>query len=128
MNNRDFTAPYVFQEFPKWVTLADGSQMLVHNADEEAVLTSADKAVLSRAAQHAANVVRAEASKKESAIAAAELAVHDAENATLPDAVDVQRGEVMRQALLGEAKSLGLNPHHKTGEDKLRAMIAEAKG
>lgn len=40
MNSRDFTAEYVFQEFPKWVTLADGSQMLVHNADEEAVLTA----------------------------------------------------------------------------------------
>lgn len=78
MNNRDFVAPYVFQEFPKWVTLADGSQMLVQNADEEAVLTAP-----------------AETSE--------------------------------RDALLAEAKALGLNPHHKTGEDKLRAMIAEAK-
>jgi hypothetical protein len=81
MNNRDFVAPYVFQEFPKWVTLADGSQMLVNNADEEAVLT----------AEHA----------------------------------DPAPNE--RDALLAEAKALGLNPHHKTGEDKLRAMIAEAK-
>lgn len=81
MNNRDFTAPYVFQEFPKWVTLADGSQMLVHNADEEAVLSA--------------------------------------------PSVPTQTNE--RDALLAEAKALGLNPHHKTGEDKLRAMIAEAK-
>lgn len=81
MNNRDFTAPYVFQEFPKWVTLADGSQMLVHNADEEAVLSAP----------------------------------------SLP----AETNE--RDALLAEAKALGLNPHHKTGEDKLRAMIAEAK-
>lgn len=27
--------PYVYQEYPKWVTLADGSQIIVHNADEE---------------------------------------------------------------------------------------------
>lgn len=79
MNNRDFTAQYVFQEYPKWVTLADGSQMLANNADEEQVLVGSP-------------------------------------------AVDE------REALLAEAKALGLNPHHKTGEDKLRAMIAEAKG
>ena len=79
MNNRDFTAPYVFQEYPKWVTLADGSQMLANNADEEQVLVGAP---------------------------------------TVDD----------REALFAEAKALGLNPHHKTGEDKLRAMIAEAKG
>ena len=79
MNNRDFTAPYVFQEYPKWVTLADGSQMLANNADEEQVLVGTPAV-----------------------------------------------GE--REALLAEAKALGLNPHHKTGEDKLRAMIAEAKG
>lgn len=78
MNNRDFTAPYVFQEFPKWVTLADGSAMLVHNADEEQVLIATP-------------------------------------------------GVSEREQLLEEAKKLGLNPHHKTGEDKLRAMIAEAR-
>jgi len=81
MNNRDFTPPYVFHEFPKWVTLADGSQMLVHDADEEAVLSAPS--------------VPAEPSERDS--------------------------------LLAQAKALGLNPHHKTGEDKLRAMIAEAK-
>jgi len=35
---------YVFVEFPKWVTLADGSQELVANADEEAALTAPVKA------------------------------------------------------------------------------------
>lgn len=35
-------AAYVFVEFPKWVTLADGSQELVQNGEEEAVLTSKD--------------------------------------------------------------------------------------
>lgn len=39
-NNREFTAPYEFREYPKWVTLADGSQILANNADEEAVLTA----------------------------------------------------------------------------------------
>jgi hypothetical protein len=37
-NMRDFQADYVFQEYPKWVTLKDGSQELAQNADEEAVL------------------------------------------------------------------------------------------
>lgn len=27
--------PYVFQEYPKWVTLADKSQIIVENAEEE---------------------------------------------------------------------------------------------
>ncbi|WP_059416166.1 hypothetical protein [Cupriavidus basilensis] len=37
-NNREFTSEYVFQEFPKWVTLADGSMLLVNSAEEEAVV------------------------------------------------------------------------------------------
>jgi hypothetical protein len=38
MNSRDFTAPYVYTEYPKWVTLPDGSAILAKNAREEAVL------------------------------------------------------------------------------------------
>lgn len=47
-NNREFTAPYEFREYPKWVSLADGSQVVANNAEEEAILTapSAEKAVL----------------------------------------------------------------------------------
>lgn len=78
MNSRDFTAEYVFHEFPKWVTLADGSQMLVQSADEEAILIA-------------------------------------------PKADDE------RDALMAEAEALGLKVHHKTGNDKLRQLIAEAK-
>lgn len=78
MNSRDFTAEYVFHEFPKWVTLADGSQMLVQTADEEAILIA-------------------------------------------PKADDG------RDALMAEAEALGLKVHHKTGNDKLRQLIAEAK-
>ena len=37
-NNREFISEYVFQEFPKWVTLADGSMLLVNSAEEEAVV------------------------------------------------------------------------------------------
>lgn len=83
MNSRDFTAEYVFQEFPKWVTLADGSQMLVHNADEETVLTAPKAGA---------------------------------------------KSDDERDALLAEAEALGLKVHHKTGADKMRQMIAEAKG
>ncbi|QDJ44980.1 hypothetical protein [Bordetella hinzii] len=79
MNSRDFTSEYVFQEFPKWVTLADGSTILVHNADEEAVL----------------------------------------QEPTPDDDVE---------ALRAEAEALGLKPHHKAGAEKLKQMIAEAKG
>lgn len=79
MNCRDFTAEYVFQEFPKWVTLADGSQILVQNADEEGVL------------------------------------------------VAPLEGGDERAELLAEAEKLGLKPHHKTGVEKLRQMIEEAR-
>lgn len=33
-----------------------------------------------------------------------------------------------RDQLMAEAKALGLNPHHKTGADKLQQLINEAKG
>ena len=33
-----------------------------------------------------------------------------------------------REALFEEARSLGLNPHHRTGEEKLVQMIKEARG
>lgn len=78
-NGRNFTAPYVFHEYPKWITLADGSGITVQNADEEAAATAKDE----------------------------------------PDE---------RAALLDQAKELGLNPHHKSGIDKLREMIAAAQG
>lgn len=78
MNSRDFTAEYVFHEFPKWVTLADGSQILVQNADEEAILIA-------------------------------------------------PKTDDDRDALMAEAEALGLKVHHKTGNDKLRQLIAEAK-
>ena len=32
-----------------------------------------------------------------------------------------------REALMEEAKALGLKPHHKAGVDKLKTMIEEAK-
>ena len=42
-NGRNFTAPYVFHEYPKWITLADGSGITVQNADEEAAATAKDE-------------------------------------------------------------------------------------
>lgn len=36
-NMRNFTAEYVYQPYPRWVTLADGSQIIVKNAEEEKV-------------------------------------------------------------------------------------------
>jgi hypothetical protein len=41
-NMRNFTAPYVFVEYPKHVLLADGSAITVYNADEEAAATEKD--------------------------------------------------------------------------------------
>jgi hypothetical protein len=42
-NGRNFTAPYTFHEFPKWVKLADGSSVIVHNSEEEAKALQADE-------------------------------------------------------------------------------------
>jgi hypothetical protein len=36
---------YVFQEYPKWITLPDGNQVLANNKDEEIVLTGSEKEV-----------------------------------------------------------------------------------
>lgn len=42
-NMRNFTAPYVYNEYPKHITLADGSFIVVHNADEEAAARGDDE-------------------------------------------------------------------------------------
>lgn len=42
-NGRNFKAPYVFSEYPKWVVEADGKPVLVSNEAEEMAL-SADPA------------------------------------------------------------------------------------
>jgi hypothetical protein len=78
-NMRNFTAEYVYREFPKWVELANGERILVHNAQEEAAAIGPEET---------------------------------------PN----------RTALLEEARSLGLNPHHRTGEERLVQMIKEARG
>jgi hypothetical protein len=75
-NMRNFTAEYVYREFPKWVELANGKKILVHNADEEAAAIGPSEA----------------------------------------------------PSLLEEARALGLNPHHRTGDEKLAQMIKEARG
>ena len=83
-NKWNYTSSYVFQEFPKWVTLADGTQILVHDADEE-----------------------------KAAIGVEEIS---------------QPMDNLRDALMAEAKALGLEPHHRTGVDKLQQLINESKG
>lgn len=82
-NNWNYTAPYEFQEYPKWVSLADGSQLLVNDAEEE--------------------------------------------NAAIGVEETSSGMENLRDALMAEARALGLNPHHKTGADKLQKLIHEAK-
>ncbi|CAG4900766.1 hypothetical protein [Paraburkholderia saeva] len=81
---RNFTAPYVPQEFPKWVTLADGSMLIVNDKDEEAAAIGEECA-------------------------------------------DTGTVESLRDALMTEAKALGLKPHHKTGIEKLQQLINDAK-
>ncbi|ABO54185.1 hypothetical protein UA18_03447 [Burkholderia multivorans] len=84
-NMRNFTSPYKFREYPKHVTLADGSYVVVNNPEEEAAAIGEESA---------------------------------GEGGT----------EALRDALMAEARALGLNPHHRSGIDKLREMIAGAKG
>jgi hypothetical protein len=79
-NMRNFTAEYVYHEFPKWVELANGERIIVHNAAEEAA------------------------------------------------AIGTVDETPAREALMAEARSLGLNPHHRTGDEKLAQMIKEARG
>ena len=83
-NMRNFTAPYAYREFPKWVKLADGTPLLVHDADEEAAAVGPQETT--------------------------------------------EVGGEDRDALVAEAKALGLNPHPRHGITKLREMIAAARG
>ncbi len=41
-NGRNFIAPYTYSEYPKWVKLADGSSLVVHDEDEESAAVTAD--------------------------------------------------------------------------------------
>jgi hypothetical protein len=82
-NGRNFTAPYRFIEYPKWVSLADGSKLLVHDEDEEAAAVGSEEGDLDGIRE------------------------------------DVEE----RQRLFAEAKSLGLNPHHKMKASRLRQLI-----
>ena len=77
-NMRNFSAPYVYHEFPKWVELANGERIIVNNEEEEAAAIGEDKPA--------------------------------------------------REDLFVEARALGLNPHHRTGEEKLVEMIKKARG
>jgi hypothetical protein len=79
-NMRNFTAPYVYVEYPKWVSLADGSKIIVNSADEE-------QAAIGEPSGY----------------------------------------ENLRDALMTEAKILGISPHHRTGAERLQHLINEAK-
>lgn len=91
--------PYAFVEYPKWVTLADGSKIIVENEEEELAATGSD------------------------------LVVYDGndENVVLLDSsVNVDGDDVDVESLRSKAVSLGLKPHPRCGIDKLKKMIAEA--
>jgi hypothetical protein len=90
-NRLNYTTEYVYREYPKYVTRADGSQVI--GADGHAIT--------------------AHTKEEEDAILASE-APADAS------------GD--RDSLMAEAQALGLNPHHKTGVEKLRQLIQESKG
>lgn len=80
-NMRNFTAEYTFREFPKWVELANGGRILVHNEQEEIA------------------------------------------------AIGVEQDDTpARESLFAQARALGLNPHHRTGDEKLTEMIKQARG
>ncbi len=34
-----YTVPHIHREYPKWVTLPDGSSLIVHNKEEERILS-----------------------------------------------------------------------------------------
>jgi len=85
--DRDYTSPYEFAEYPKWVTDAEGRKHLVENSEQEALHVPP----------------------------------------TPDDESEEPAPSVTRDALFAEASALGLNPHHRAGEQKLRDMIAAAK-
>lgn len=78
--NQPDKPPYVFQEYPKWVTNADGKAVIVKDRDEEDEVTF------------------------------------------------VETNDPEREALLAEAKELGLTIHPATKTEKLREKVAAAKG
>lgn len=82
-HGRNFTAPYKFVEYPKQVTLADGSTLIVNDEDEEAAALGADET----------------------------------------EADGIREDVEERQRLFAEAKSMGLNPHHKMKSGRLRQLI-----
>lgn len=89
MNNRDFTAPYVFHEYPKWVTLADGSKALANNSDEERILVGQhdddqDQAVIESTAVPLGKLQQSTATAQEDVAVKAEAAPEDQPAAEAP--------------------------------------------
>jgi len=77
-DGRNYTAPYEFHEYPKWVKLADGTGITVNDADEElAALGELSEAEQSTAAAAAAgeNAVRRKAGRPSKAEIEARAAV-----------------------------------------------------
>ena len=108
-NMRNFTAEYVYREFPKWVELANGEKILVHNAEEEAAAVGPETP-----SQTSTNQNRpAQTGTDQSGLVWTGL-----DQSEMP----------AREVLLEEARALGLNPHHRTGDEKLAQMIKEARG
>jgi hypothetical protein len=117
-NWRNFTADYKFEEYPKWVNLADGTPILVHNADEEiAAIGEPDpEAYRNDLMQEREQLM-------------ARLAEIDAELGITSTGCYSPAVEEMDelQQLIEEAKSLGLNANRRFSPDSIRAMIAEAR-
>lgn len=57
---RDATVPYVYHEYPKWVTLADGSQLIVNDPDEESAAIG-EEADVQVASENLLDALRTEA-------------------------------------------------------------------
>lgn len=57
---RSYTSPNAFEEYPKWIELADGSGVIVENEEEEAHVTAdvADAESPDSAASQAASTAR----------------------------------------------------------------------
>lgn len=91
--------PYTFVEYPKWVTLADGSKLIVENEEEERAATGTESFVYDG---------------------------NDETVVVLADSECVERDDVDIDSLREKALSMGLKPHPRCGIEKLKKMIAEA--
>lgn len=107
--------PYEYRPYPRWLTLADGSQVVADHAEHEAEIMASQPKPKTKV--HEAVRVSIDEAKK----ALGEAKANDAPEDDGPSKEEL---EEERKTLFNECISRGIKVHPKSGIAKLKAALA----